>query len=197
MTLDALLKLALQSVTAPRVAAILLLSIRPGREALATAFALVVVAMAVAFSAALLIDPPQNALPMLMGTPIGFMLMQALVLAGTIVGLYFVGRAFFGGKDDFAGLALLMIWMQALRVLMQFAMLPLLPFAPELATLLMLAASVVGIWIALNFVDEALALGGLHKAAGVLVLGLLSMAIALAMLMALIGVTPEGMMNDI
>lgn len=196
MTPDAFLKLAVQTVTDPRSVARLLLSIRPGTEALLTGFALVVVLNAVVFSASLLLSPPQATVPALFSSPVGFMLTQTVTLGGTIVALAVMGR-WFGGAGGLPEVAVLMIWMQALRVLVQAAMLVIAPISAMLGGLVFLATAIVGFWILLNFVDEAHEFGSLGRAFLVLVLGMLALGFALSIILTMAGVTPEGMMGNV
>tara|TARA_R100000750_G_C2329663_1_gene89663 strand:- start:65 stop:649 length:585 start_codon:yes stop_codon:yes gene_type:complete len=189
VTPEAFLKLALQSVTNPREVAALLLSIRPGREALWTAFALVVVLNALIFSASLLMDP--TGVPTLLSSPVMLLVLQGAALAGSILALTWAGRLF-GGKARIEEIALLMIWMQALRILVQGALLLIIPVSLVLAGLGTMAATALGVWIAVNFLDEAHELGGPLRALAVLVLGMFAMAFAVSLLLTLAGVTPEG-----
>ncbi|WP_323769986.1 YIP1 family protein [Antarctobacter sp.] len=190
MTLDGYLKLALQSVTNPREVAALLLSIRPGREALWTAFALVVVLNALIFSVSLLMNPA--GIPAFLASPVMFVVMQGGALAASILALTWMGRLF-GGKARIEEIALLMIWMQGLRVLVQAVMLLLVPISAMLVGLGTMIVTALGVWIAVNFLDEAHELGGPLRALAVLVLGMLAMAFAVSLLLTLAGVTPEGM----
>ncbi|MBV7393655.1 YIP1 family protein [Mameliella sediminis] len=190
MTLDGFLRLAAQSVTNPREVAALLLSIRPNREALWTAFALVVVLNALLFSASILVDP--SSVPPFLSSPVAFLVMQGGALAASILALTWVGRMF-GGRAKVEEIALLLIWMQGLRVLVQAATLLLVPVSLSLAGLLTMVATGLGVWIAVNFIDEAHGLGGLLRALAVLVLGMLAMAFAVSILLTLAGVSPEGM----
>ncbi|SNR96696.1 YIP1 family protein [Antarctobacter heliothermus] len=190
MTLDGYLKLALQSVTNPREVAALLLSIRPGREALWTAFALVVVLNAMIFSGSLLLDP--TSAPTLLSNPAILLVLQGGALACSILALTWTGRLF-GGKARVEEIALLMIWMQGLRILVQGALLLVIPISLMLAGLVTMAATALGVWIAVNFLDEAHELGGPLRALAVLVLGMFAMAFAISLLLTLAGVTPEGM----
>ncbi len=188
--MDGYLKLALQSVTNPREVAALLLSIRPNREALLTAFALVVVLNTLVFSGSVLLAP--GTVPAFLTNPVAFLAMQAVVLAGSILGFTGVGRIM-GGRGRLEEVALLMIWMQGLRVLVQLALLVLTPLSPGLSGMATMAATAIGVWILINFLDEVHELGNLLKAVAVMILGVLAMAIALSLLLAFAGVTPEGM----
>ncbi|MGP6088882.1 YIP1 family protein [Antarctobacter jejuensis] len=190
MTIDGYLKLALQSVTNPREVAALLLSIRPNREALLTAFGLVVVVNTLVFSSSVLLAP--GTVPAFLASPMVFLAMQAVVLAGSILGFTGVGRIM-GGRGRLEEVALLMIWMQGLRVLVQIALLILTPLSPGLAGLATMAATALGVWILINFLNEVHELGSLIKAVAVMILGVLAMAFALSLLLAFAGVTPEGM----
>ena len=62
-----------------------------------------------------------------------------------------------------------------------------------LAGVLTMGATAVGVWIAVNFIDEAHELNGLLRALAVLILGVLAMAFGLSILLTMVGITPEGM----
>lgn len=190
MTLDGYLRLALQSVTNPREVAALLLSIRPNREALLIGFALVVVLNTLVFSSSVLLAP--GAIPAFLASPVVFLVMQSVVLGGTILGFTGVGRIM-GGRGRLEEVALLMIWMQGLRVMVQVVLVLLTPVSPGLAGLATLAATALGVWILVNFLDEVHELGNLLKAVAVMILGVLAMAFALSLILAVAGVGPEGM----
>lgn len=194
MTFEGFLRLALQSVTNPREVGALLLSIRPNREALWTAFALVVVLNTLVFSVSIQLAP--EGIPDFLANSTSFLAMQAAVLAASILGFTWVGRLF-GGRARLEEMALLMIWMQGLRVLVQIALLVLVPLSPVLGGFATMAATALGVWIVVNFIDEAHELRSLLKALAVLVLGVLAMAFVLSLILTLVGVTPEGMMNNV
>ncbi|SMX50109.1 YIP1 family protein [Maliponia aquimaris] len=194
MTLHGYLRLAWQSVTAPREVAALLLSIRPSREALWTAFALVVVLNALVFSISVALTP--GAAPMLLSSPAVFLVLQAVALAGSILAFTGIGRLM-GGRGHIEEIALLMIWMQGLRVLVQAVVILLAPLSAMLAGVAIMLSTALGVWIAVNFLDEAHDLGGPLRALAVLVLGVLAMAFGLSLLLTLAGVSPEGMMQNV
>lgn len=194
MTLNGYLSLAWQSVTAPREVAALLLSIRPSREALWTAFALVVVLNALVFSISVVVTPV--AAPMLLSSPAVFLVLQAVALAGSILAFTWIGRLM-GGRGHVEEIALLMIWMQGLRVLVQTFVILVAPLSAMLAGVVIMLSTAVGVWIAVNFLDEAHDLGGPLRALAVLVLGVLAMAFGLSLLLTLAGVSPEGMMRNV
>lgn len=189
MTLNGFLSLAWQSITEPRDVARLLLSIRPGSEALLTGFALVIVLNGLLYGVTSLLGG--GSASDILGSPTVFMAMQAGTLAATIVAFTFVGR-FLGGIAGLEQVALLMIWLQALRVVGQVIVIVLQVVAGAFAGIAVLAITAIGVWIAVHFLDEAHGLDNLFKALVVLILGVLAMAIALSLVLTAFGVTPQG-----
>lgn len=192
MTPAAFLSLAWQSVTAPREVARLLLSLGLGREALLLSAALVLVLNTAFVRASAILTPPDPSIAPFVEQPVLFF----AGLAGTLVLAAFVltwsGRAV-GGTGRLEDIALTLIWLQALRALVQAAMLLLTPIAPALALLLSFGASLVGLWILINFLAEAHNFPSLGKAAFVLLLALAGMAVGLSFFLTLIGATASGM----
>lgn len=194
MNAAGILSLALQTVLAPREVARLLLSIRPTTEALWTGFALVVVLNTLVFAVSHLVTPVP--VPGVLANPAVFACVQAAVLAASIAALTWMG-GLFAGTASLRDMALLLIWMQAMRVLAQALMTLVLPLAPVLGTGVFMAITGLGLWILLNFIDEAHGLGSLLKAGAVAGLGLLAMAFALSIVLALAGVDPNGMAMNV
>lgn len=192
MRVDGFLRLAAQSVAAPRDVARLLLSIRPGADALLTGFALVVVLNALVFGLSRLLLPDGGVAGAgFLDSPFAFMALQAATLGATIAALTWAGRGL-GGTGGFADLAVVMIWLQALRVLAQAVVLVVMPISAQLGAILVMAASALGVWIAVHFIDEAHALRSVLKAILVLIVGVVGMAIALSIVLSAIGITPDG-----
>ena len=192
MSTVALIALVAQSVNRPRQAARYLLSLDIPREALVLSFALVVIGNTVAFGLSLM-SAPSRGLPMgLLISPGGFLLMQGAVLGASILALTLAGRPL-GGVARLQDMALLVIWLQALRVLVQFLLVVLWLVAPQLAALVVFAATALGIWISVNFIDAAHGFDNLFKSLAVLIFGMVGMMLALSLLLALLGVSPNGM----
>ncbi|MGR3495813.1 YIP1 family protein [Citreimonas sp.] len=192
MRVDGFFRLAVQSVTAPREVARLLLSIRPGTDALATGFALVVVLNALVFGLSRLLFPDGGVTGAeVLNNPFAFMALQAATLAATIAALTWAGRGL-GGTGGITDLAVVMIWLQALRVLAQAVVLVLMPISQFLGAVAVMVASALGIWIAVHFIDEAHELRSVLKAILVLIVGIFGMAIVLSIVLSAIGITPDG-----
>lgn len=191
MTPQAFLSLAVQTVTAPREVARLLLSLNLSRQVLGLCFGLVVVLNALVFSVAdqLLGETPGGGL---LGVPLVFFALQGLTLLATIMFMTWVG-AMLGGDGRIDEVAVLLIWLQALRVLVQAILLVILPISAQLGALIILLTSAAGVWILINFIDEAHRFDNLFKAGLVLILGIFGMAIALSIVLATLGITPNGL----
>ncbi|MDJ0821269.1 MAG: YIP1 family protein [Paracoccaceae bacterium] len=196
MTLQGFINLAWQSIVAPREVAALLLSIRPSREVLLTAFALVVVLNALVFAASVMVTPPSSGPTPALGDPMIFMVFMAFSLVAMMLALTWAGRGL-GGTGRIEEVALLIIWLQALRVLVQTGLLVLLPVSEFLSAIVVMAASALGLWILLNFLAEVHDLDGLGKAALVLVFGVLGMALGLTLILSLLGITPYGIPSNV
>jgi len=194
VTLQGFLSLAWQTVQTPRDVARLLLAARLGRDALWTAFALVCTANALVYGTSLAMAGPGSI--DFLQSPSLFLAMQALVLAGTILCLTYAGRGL-GGAGRVSDIAVLMVWMQALRVLVQLIMLGLVVISPVLASMLVGLSLVLGIWIALNFVREAHGFDSLVPAGLTMIFGFAGAIFGLSIILTLIGVDPNGVMNDL
>lgn len=196
MTAQALFDLGLETIRAPRLVARHLMGIRMSREALLTAFALVVVANAALFGVGLVLDPPPSGVPVFLASPVGYLLVEAVSLAGTIMALTWVGRLL-GGAGRMADVALLLIWLQALNIAVQAVTTLALLALPVLAGLIVMLAFGIGLWIMVNFIDEAHGLGSPFKAFLVLVLSVVALGFVLSVILVFAGVTPEGMMGNV
>lgn len=196
MTLTGFLQLAWQTVLAPRDVAKLLLSLRLGHEALLLIFGTVVVLNTIIFTLTSMIEPPTEALMPILGNPVIFMLTMAGTLAITAIAITWCGRAL-GGVAQIEQVGLLILWLQAIRMIVQAGVLVLIPLSQGLAGLVVIAASALGLWILVNFIDEAHGFGSLGKAALVLLLGVTGMALGLSLFLTLIGATTMGMTTNV
>ncbi|MDU8911019.1 YIP1 family protein [Aestuariicoccus sp. MJ-SS9] len=192
MTPAGFLNLAWQTVVAPQDVARLLLSLRLTHEALLLAFATVVVLNALLFSLSVQMSPTASPLQPILGSPVIFMLSLGGSLAIVALAITWTGRAL-GGAGRIETVGLLLIWLQALRMLVQVAMLVLIPLSPQLGAFLAFAAAIAGVWILVNFIEVAHEFGSLFKSALVLLLGVTGMALGVSIIFSLIGVTTTGL----
>ncbi len=192
MTPTAFLNLAWNSLVAPRDVARLLLSMRLSHEALLLSFALVVVLNALVFGLSVLATPTLPDQALAITSPVILMVMLGGVLGVTTVGLTWMGRAL-GGTGRIEDVGVLLIWMQALRILVQLVMLVVMPISAGLAALVVFGATAAGVYILVHFLDEAHSFGSLRRALLVLLLGVTGAVLGIALFLSLIGATTMGL----
>ena len=179
-------EMILLSIKDPAETARRLIAWNLSREVLWTGLALAAVVNTLLFSlSGLLMPGPAMVMP-LFQSPFFYLAMVSVGLVLTVVMLYWAGRVL-GGRGTLGDVLVVVLWLQVLRVLVQVVTLVLSLTIPMLAMLLVLAATVLGIYILLHFVDQAHRLNSLPRAGGVLVLSFVLMAVALSVLLALFG----------
>lgn len=183
--------LAVMSVTDPAQAARILMALQLRRETLWTGLALAVVLNTLLFSLSGVLMPGPTPFPAAFNVPAVYLVLVAGGLLLTVYALYWIGRML-GGKASLDDVMVLVLWLQVLRIAVQIATLVLVLTIPLLALLLVLGASLVGIYITVHFVDQAHRLNSLTRAAGVLITSVLAMALVLFILLALAGGTILG-----
>lgn len=191
MTFEGFIRLAINTVTAPRDVARLLLAMNMPRQALWIAFALVIVLNTLMFSLSLIVMPPEDVISPVLGSPAVFGVMLALSVGALIVAVTLCGRPL-GGMARFEDIAVLVIWLQALRVVVQGVVLLLGPVSLFLSGVVISAASVVGLWIFVNFIDVAHEMGNLLRAGLILLLAVVGMMLGLSLIFSLLGVQTGG-----
>lgn len=179
-------EMILLSVRDPAEAARRLIAMQLPREVLWTGVALAAVINTLLFSlSGLLMPGPAMVMP-LFQSPFIYLGMVAAGLVLMVAMLYWAGRIL-GGRGTLGDVLVVVLWLQVLRILVQVATLVLSLTIPMLAMLLVLAATVLGIYILLHFVDQAHRLNSLPRAGGVLILSFVLMAVALSVLLTLFG----------
>lgn len=191
MMLRDLGQLARTTIRDPARAARTLLACPVGREVLWSALILAAVLNTLLFSLSGILLPTPQAFPVLFSSPLVYFALVTLGLVGFIQFLAWVGRLL-GGQGDFTRVMVLLVWLQYLRLLVQAVVLLLLLTFPFLSLLLVMAASLVGLFILLHFIMQAHQLASLGRAAVVLILAMLAMAVALSVLLALVGAPIMG-----
>jgi hypothetical protein len=131
-------------------------------------------------------DGSAGMMPQAFQGPILFATLLFGALALTVIALYYVGQGL-GGAAALSDILVLMTWLQVLRLLVQGAILVLALGVPALAALIVIAAAIWGVYILISFVDAAHRFDSRFKAAGVIVLSVVAMAIGLSTLLSLVG----------
>jgi len=181
-----------QTLFRPREAARVLISMRLPGHWLWTALALMAVLNAIVYSVSLTVAGPgdPNA-PMMMPAafhaPVLFALLLFLALVLTVLSLFWVGRKF-GGRAAIEDILVLITWLQVLRLMLQVGVTILVLAMPALAMIVIMVASIWGIYILVGFVAEAHGFVSSLGALGVICLALLVMAIGLTIVFSILGV---------
>ncbi len=195
INMDALKELALETVQSPRTAAQKIMSLNLGRDVLWTGLILAGAVNSIIYSFSLF-TADTSMLPALFRNPLMFFMLITGVLALTVHAFYWTGRAL-GGQGDLGELLALLVWLQGLRAVAQAVMFVLLLVSPAIGQLFSLLVGILGLWITVNFVTEALRLPGLLHGVGVLVLAAVGMVFGLAILAGLIGISAIGVPTSV
>ena len=184
--------LVVETVTRPRAAARRLIEMRvPGIRLVEAALVISCLGILFAFATMKigggLIDPVSARLlsmPFLAAAlEFGMMLLMSWVT-------WKVG-ALFGGAGSLGSAATLVVWLNGLLLLVQLAQLLALGFLPALAAALSLIGMALALWIFANFVTELHGFGNPLMVMGGIVLTGLVLLIALGLLFAILGLTPQ------
>ncbi|MFK7753814.1 MAG: YIP1 family protein [Sedimentitalea sp.] len=186
MTSSDLGQLALLSIKKPAEAAQFLLNMRLDSQTLWTGLFLVAVSNTLLFSISNMMVPGPSPIPGLFNNPMIYFLFVTGGLVLTVYALFWVGRGL-GGAGGLYDVMVLIVWMQALRVVVQGATLVLLLTMPALSALLVLAAAVIGIYMLVHFIDQAHGFGSVGRAVGVLIASVLAIVLGLSLLLSLSG----------
>lgn len=190
MTLN-LKDLVIESVTAPRTVAERLMALPLRAEVLGILLALVAIVNTVFYSLSISLFETQTGVSTGMNLPILYLaLLSAAMVIGALV-LRWVGQVL-GGRATLPQILVLVIWLQALRAVVQAGLLVIMALVPGLANLVAIGAGLLGLWIMVNFVDVAQGWNSLGKSFLVLVLTGLGFVLGLSFFMLLIGATAVG-----
>lgn len=191
MTLPDPRKLALQTLTDPAGAARILMALNLPRGLLWQAVVLVNVLQAAIYAISKVAAPGPQPLDWLLGSPLQFL---AISLASAIVfihALHLFGRMF-GGHGSVGDVLVVMVWLLALRVVLQALAMLLSVTVPVLAVLLMFATLFIGFYVTLHFIDQSLHLRSLVTSFFVFICASLVLLVGLSLLIPLTGGPPNG-----
>lgn len=188
--------LAVTSVTDPAAAARTLMGLKLPRGILWTAVALVATLNAILFTVSNILVPAPVPIEGLPTSPFVYLVLIAAGLILTVYALFWIGRGL-GGQGTLDDVMVLVVWLQGLRVIVQAVALALMLILPALAALLVFVAGLVGIYILLNFVNQAHRLNSLGKSAAILIAAVLAMALALVLAISILGGAVTGSYGNV
>jgi hypothetical protein len=192
---DVIIDLAVETIQRPRSAAQRIMALNLSRDVLWSSLFLVSAINSIIYSFSLLFSDT-SMLPALFSNPVLFFVIVTGVLVLTVHGFYWTGRAI-GGQGDLGDLLALLVWLQALRTVAQAVMFVLMLVSPVLAQLFSLGVGILGLWITVNFITEALHLPTVLHAVGVMVLAAVGIVFGLAILAGLIGLGAMGVPSNV
>jgi len=183
--------LAVLTVSNPSLAARELMAMGFARNVLWQALFLVALLNTIIFAVSDMLVARAASLPGFSQSPFVLFGMVAGGLIVTIYSIFWAGRLL-GGKAAVADLMVLIIWLQALRLVVQGAALVLVLTVPFLSVLLVFGASLLGLYILLNFINKAHQLGSIARSAAVLVVSMMVFVLGLSLFFGLIGLPVMG-----
>ncbi len=187
MTADDIIPLVKTTLRNPPDAARMIMGWNLSREALWTALALMAAVNTLIIQALLNGSGPSAAIPSYFHAPLTLFVLMAGVMVIYVHALFWAGLMIKGqGRLD--DLLAVVVWLQALRTAAQIGIVMVSVLVPALGMLVMILASVWGLWILLNFIATALNLPSPAHGLMVLVIGLVGLVFGLSILLALVGV---------
>lgn len=192
---DEVKNLAIETIQNPRSAAQKILALNLSRDVLWSALVLAAVLNSIIYSFSLFLGDT-SMLPPLFRNPVPFFVLVTGVLILMVHGFYWSGRAL-GGQGELGDVLALIVWLQALRAAAQAIMFVLLLVAPVLGQIFSLVVGILGLWITINFITEALNLPSVMHAVGVLVITAVGIVFGLVILASLIGFNAVGVPTNV
>lgn len=153
--MDQIVALARLTLKDPRSGARALLASDVPLPARTAGLVLVAVGSALFFHLGFLILPADDdALSQFMSqSPFRTAIIQWLILAATVLGIYRIGRAF-GGRGSLTDALLIVVWLQVIMLAVQIVQLLSLVLLPPLAGLVSLAGFILFFWLLTSFIAE-------------------------------------------
>lgn len=190
---SALLGLMRESVADPRAGARRIILARLPMSARWMALALVVV-LSVLFGQLTLrlMLGPSGMMGTALGGPVQSLMLQGGVLLLMAGAAYQVGR-FMGGGGSFADAVLLIAFLQGVMVLIQLVQIVALMLIPPVAGIFGLVGFAVFLWMLTGFVAEMHGFRSLLGVFGMIFVTAFGLAFLMAMLLAMLGITPPEM----
>lgn len=193
MNLNDLSTLAMDTLRDPRTTAGRLIAQDVGMPALWLALVLAAVLNALLVGVNMVLFPTASfPLPPIFLNPLVYAAVMAAGLAFSIFVLTWVGGKM-GGQARLQEVAVVLIWLQYLRLAAQVLLLVMTLLIPVLAVIATFAIALYSFFLLLTFLDVAHRFGSLGKSALVIVFSFLGVIFALSMLLTLLGVTTPEM----
>ena len=161
--MQALIALVVQTVMQPAEAARVVNAIALDRVSLWSALALSSLLNVFLLVISRMLFPlPEEVLPILNTTPVALAVIYFSIMVGFVFAFFWAGRAM-GGRAEMSTILAMMSWLQIMRAIVQAITLVLMVALPGLAGIFVLGAGFYGVYVSMNFVNEAQGFGSLAK----------------------------------
>ena len=179
-------QLFLDTIYKPQLAARQLLEMRLEPSETWQALVLASVLNTVMFFFTLLLFPANEGLAFMVVSPVVMAVVLFVVMTVGAASLYYTGR-FLAGAAEFNDILTMITWLQYMRLAVQIAGFFLMFLLPGIASMAMFVAGLYGIWILLNFVNEAQGYDSLGKSIGNLFLSFIALTMILSFIFTVLG----------
>lgn len=184
---------ALRSIRDPAGAAPALMKLDLPRSVLWTGIILMAALQSLLVGFAVWVTPVPNdpespvaIIQALYGAPLWFFGVTLLISALTIYALLGMGRLF-GGTGTLEDIMVVMVWFQAIQIACKLVAMVLGLFAPILEALMVLAASGIGIYMFVNFINQVHRFDSIGRTLVVIVLAMLAVLLGFSLFVVLVG----------
>lgn len=193
LTLNDLLRLAMESVRDPREGARRVTEAGLPRDARWQALLLVVVVSVLLgqFSAVIAPGGADVLMAPFLANPLATALVQLGLVAIMVYAVYWIGRAM-GGTGSFEDTILLIAWMQFIMICVQVVQTVALILIPPVASLIGLLGLGLFFWLLTNFVAELHGFESLGKVFLMILVSIVGIAFGLSLILSLIGIAVPG-----
>lgn len=193
--------LVIETVRAPHDAAKRVLALKLPVNWLWSALILMCVLNSIVYSISLQLNPPRSPeelmfIPAAFQSPVLFALFLMCAVSLMVFALHRVG-AWMEGQGTQQDILTVITWMQVLRLLLQAVVLILSLVAPAFGALLVLVASVWGIYILAAFVNVAHQYDNIGKAVGVMLLSFFAVVAGASLILGLISPSLPGVPGNV
>lgn len=179
-------QLFLDTIYKPRLAARQLLDLQLSQATTWEALALASALNALAFFVTISLFPPAGGFAFVIGSPIVMSIVLFIVMTVGAASMFFTGR-FLAGAAEFKDILVFVTWLQFMRLAIQVGGFVLMFLLPGLASMAMFLAGLYGIWVLLNFLNEAQGYDSIGKSIGNLLLSFVVLTVAMSIIFSFIG----------
>ena len=184
-------ELVITSVRDPALAANMLLVLSVDRRTLWTALLLMAVLNTLIQQIGLVLIPGSSPFPGVFDSALIYFCFVYGTFVLIVFSIYWVGRSF-GGHGTMENVMVTIVWLQFLREIVESIGLLLFFVAPTLSLLLVFAATLIGFWMLIHFINQAHDFQNIGKTILILIASFIAMIVMATILLSLIGVGNLG-----